>query len=357
MCDVTHLYVWCDPFVCVTWLICMCDMTHLYVWHDPFVCVMWLICMCDVTHLYVWRDSFVCVTWPICMCYVTHSYVWYGPFVRVTWPICMCDVIHLYVWRDPFVCVMWSICMCDVTHGCLSFPTTSRHPLCPSVVWWSEYPPPIATRSFVNPHAWSSVRHMSLSHMSVSHIFVRHISVSVWHISVRHISVWHISVCLSDICCGCPDMRQASLRDVRTPKTYIQDIYLYVYWLGAWCPDLPLGDYLVSFIVLIRVCHTYETDIQMCTYIHTYMHIHTFIHTYIHLQANRYLDQCMSHIWVRRWHLNESVTWIICMCDMTHWYVWHDSFICVTWLKHIFSRAFGRLCCMPRQTLRCVTPH
>ena len=26
------------------------------------------------------------------------------------------------------------------------------------------------------------------------------------------------------------------------------------------------------------------------------------------------------------------VTWLIHMCDMTHSYVWHDSFICVTWL-------------------------
>jgi len=26
------------------------------------------------------------------------------------------------------------------------------------------------------------------------------------------------------------------------------------------------------------------------------------------------------------------VTWLIDMCAMTHWYVWHDSLICVTWL-------------------------
>ena len=39
------------------------------------------------------------------------------------------------------------------------------------------------------------------------------------------------------------------------------------------------------------------------------------------------------------------VTWLIHMCDMTHsyvWhdsfiYVWHDSFICVTWLIHIHT--------------------
>jgi len=25
------------------------------------------------------------------------------------------------------------------------------------------------------------------------------------------------------------------------------------------------------------------------------------------------------------------------MCDMTHWYVWHDSLICVTWLIHMWE--------------------
>jgi len=29
------------------------------------------------------------------------------------------------------------------------------------------------------------------------------------------------------------------------------------------------------------------------------------------------------------------VTWLIHVCDMTHSYVWHDSFICVTWLVHV----------------------
>jgi len=29
------------------------------------------------------------------------------------------------------------------------------------------------------------------------------------------------------------------------------------------------------------------------------------------------------------------VTWLIHKCDMTHSFVWHDSFICVTWLIHM----------------------
>jgi len=42
-------------------------------------------------------------------------------------------------------------------------------------------------------------------------------------------------------------------------------------------------------------------------------------------------DPTHSHVW------HDScicVTWIIHMYDMTHSYVWHDSFTCVTWLIH-----------------------
>jgi len=31
------------------------------------------------------------------------------------------------------------------------------------------------------------------------------------------------------------------------------------------------------------------------------------------------------------------------MCDMTHSYVWHDSFICVTWLIHMIHDSFVRV--------------
>ena len=40
---------------------------------------------------------------------------------------------------------------------------------------------------------------------------------------------------------------------------------------------------------------------------------------------------CDMHLYV--WHDSFiCVTWLIRMCDMTHSYVGHDSFICVTWL-------------------------
>ena len=44
----------------------------------------------------------------------------------------------------------------------------------------------------------------------------------------------------------------------------------------------------------------------------------------------------MTHSYV--WHDSFiCVTWLIHMCDMTHSYVWHDSFICVTWLIHMYD--------------------
>jgi len=55
-CDMTHLYMWHDSFIHVTWLIYTCDMTHLYMWHDSFLYVTWLIHRPNMTQL-------TCVTW------------------------------------------------------------------------------------------------------------------------------------------------------------------------------------------------------------------------------------------------------------------------------------------------------
>jgi len=103
MCDMTHSYVWHDPFICVTWLIHMCDMTHSYVWHDSFICVTcsfiwvtWLIHMCDMIHVYVWHDSCICVTWLIYMCNTNHFHVWHDSFL-CPWLIRMCAMTHSYV--------------------------------------------------------------------------------------------------------------------------------------------------------------------------------------------------------------------------------------------------------------------
>jgi len=161
MCDMTHSCAWHDPFMCVTWPICVlwllytCDMTHLshiwvmshtcmsrrafwrtsapsfiwqtsFIWHDSFICVTWLIHMCAMTHLYVKRKSLqsehviwasnlhesrlcICVTWLIHLCTMSHS--------CVPWLIDLCDMAHLNVCHDSFKCVPWFIHMCAMTHS------------------------------------------------------------------------------------------------------------------------------------------------------------------------------------------------------------------------------------------------
>ena len=57
----------------------------------------------------------------------------------------------------------------------------------------------------------------------------------------------------------------------------------------------------------------------------------------------------MTHSYV--WHDSFTcVTWLIHMCDMTHSCVWHDSFTCVTWLIHMcdmtHSHVWHHLCDM-----------
>jgi len=48
---------------------------------------------------------------------------------------------------------------------------------------------------------------------------------------------------------------------------------------------------------------------------------------------------------------------IAVICDMTHWYVWYDSLICVTWLSHIHMRAAQPLnsCCTANISESCHT--
>ena len=57
---------------------------------------------------------------------------------------------------------------------------------------------------------------------------------------------------------------------------------------------------------------------------------------------------------------NACVTWLIHMCDMTHSYVWHDSFTCVNCLIHVWDISHSiwemrKSHCTPFTSRACVT--
>ena len=93
----------------VAWLMHTCDMAHLHVWHDPFICVTLPMHMCDMTQSHVWHDSFICmksfflnlegVTWLIHMCGMPiHEYD-----MTLSSQLERCDVTNLYAWQYSFV--------------------------------------------------------------------------------------------------------------------------------------------------------------------------------------------------------------------------------------------------------------
>jgi len=90
-------------------------------------------------------------------------------------------------------------------------------------------------------------------------------------------------------------------------------------WLNLLCGRLMLNC-LREFVVGTRLVGTVT---------HSYVWHDSFIYVtwLIHM-----CDMTRSYVW------HDSfiyVTWLIHMCDMTHSYLWHDSSIYVTWLIHI----------------------
>jgi len=58
----------------------------------------------------------------------------------------------------------------------------------------------------------------------------------------------------------------------------------------------------------------------------------------IHIWVTWHIHMCdITHSYVR-YDALICATWLIHMCDMTHLYVRDDSFICVTWLIHMCDR-------------------
>jgi len=89
--------------------------------------------------------------------------------------------------------------------------------------------------------------------------------------------------------------------------------------------------------------------IYTCICIYIYIYTHIYIHTYIYIYMYIY-THTNAYAWVGHdsWLMTHD-SWLMCHAntntylhrtrrtarDMTRSYVWHGSFICVTWLVHI----------------------
>jgi len=359
MCDLAHLHVWYDWFVCVTWLIRMCAITHSCVWHDSFVCVTWLMHTCDMTHSCVWHDAFIyeCDTtrsfviryMPVndgAACLRQRStlletvrdrlvYTWHDAYYMylytakcdmtrsfVTWRIHMlalrvliksnfvfgvtwfiCDTSYSYVWHDSciwhgsFLCVTWIIHTCDMTYSYM------RHDSCIYVTW--------------RIHMCDMI-HSYISH-GRSSMHVWHDSTHVWH-DVFRCDTWLIHTCHMDEACFICDMTFSYVWHDSFILLHVGTSWFYQRQLCGW-------RYGISLTCLIHMCDM--TD--------SYLWHNSFI------CVTWLIQMCdMTHSDV--WHVSFiCVAWLIQMCDIAHSYVRHDSFMCVTWLMKMCDVTYSYL--------------
>jgi len=144
----THLYVWHDTFIRVTWLFHACATWLIApVRYDSYTSVIWLIQyyllltldrrkyhVCLLSQSHAWHaSSFIRATPLIHVCAISLTRVWQDSFtITFYWlmvvinitslsrPTHIRDMTHSHVWHDTFACVTWHIHMCDMTHSYMS---------------------------------------------------------------------------------------------------------------------------------------------------------------------------------------------------------------------------------------------
>jgi len=76
-----------------------------------------------------------------------------------------------------------------------------------------------------------------------------------------------------------------------------------------------------------------------CVWHDAFMCVTWLIHVFDMTHSYVWHDSFICVRWLLHvWHDSYTcVTWLVHMCEMTYSYVWHDSFTCVTWLIHVFD--------------------
>jgi len=216
------------------------------------------------------------------------------------------------VWHDIFICVTWLIHMCDMTH---------------SYVWHDSFT------------CVPCLIHMC----DMTHSYMRHDNHSdVWHDSFTCVT-WQSFTCVTWRVCILTSLRHHSNASCKR--------FMCVTWLIHMC-DMTHA-YLPFFATPTYVCDTYVRTNIRARYVYTYIYksardtsirmLHTFPFPRHHLiYAIRLTHMCdMTHSYVCHDVFMCVTHHLMCairlthMCDMTHSYVCHDVFMRVTWRIHM----------------------
>jgi len=356
--DMTHLYAEHDSFIRRTWLIrskwrwvrdivrfdswCMAhklihmwDKTHSYVGHDSFICGTWLIHMWDMTHLYVGHDSFWIKSWSVweivrfdswCMGKLFHkwdiwkslSYMRHDLFICGTWPIrskwwCICEMVHFESWykgHDLFVCgtrllYIWDVFAWYVGHD------------------WDMTYSCVGHDSFVaNVDVFVILRPLIPDVWDMTHLYMGHGRFICGHDLFIYgtwlIYMWDTTPSYAGHDSFVCVTWQPHMWDM-TPSHVGHNTFIRGTWLNI------CGTWLIIFVGHNSfICGTW-THAWTRTRTHKHTHAHTNTHTHTHTIINLY---SVHYQW---WQSRSYV------CDVTHSYARHDSFVCVARLFHMYA--------------------
>ena len=203
---------------------------------------------------------------------------------------------------------------------------------------------------------------------SVSHLChtLCHILCNTWHVCMNTLShTWHSSCMYCVVCHTLSCMSSVVCHTLGCLSCLV-------------CHTLGGMSHTKAHIVCHTLCHIWR--VCMSTLCNTW-HIHmcnimphrTYSYAHMNMSCMIFLYLCMTHLYVQQyaaavvcvntllrvtWLIHTwrccSHTWSMHRCDMIIWYVWHDSFVCVTWCMMMRSHVW-RDAVVCRNTLLCVT--
>jgi len=382
--------VWHDLFVRMAWRIHMCDMTHP--WSNSWAPKMF---PGDVTHLCVWFDWFVCVSyvsrdWFICTyeSWLIHMYMIdsYESIIRhIPESYCMCLMWHIpygsksvshmcliidsCVWHDSFIGVTWLIHRCDMTHS-----------------WSNSWAPKKILSDMTHACVWSDWFICATSLIHMSHSTLMNESCHT-HESIRR----HIWDTLFDPYCMCHIVDSYVCRDLSICVTWLihgrilelqkcslmtwpihicdmtdsyvcHDVFIRVTWLihvcdmtysgsNACAPKIFPRDMTLQHTAthcntrngpstlcntrcspVIWHCNTLQRTSTHCnTLQHTATHCNTLQRTATHCNTLQRTATHCNTLQHTHWICN-TLQYKMFPRDMTYLYVWHESLKWATWL-------------------------
>jgi len=280
---------------------------------------------------------------------------------------CSCCRVVLYTWMRHIThrnasfhtCkwVMSHTCLRHVTHvnelrvsACITPHAWMNHVTCMSE--------PRCTYEYITAHMWMC--HVTRSHMYewvMSHVRMSHITQvnELYHTCewvMSHARMSHVTHA-NESCRACEWVMSHIWMNHGTHV----DLSVYTHMNESFtCHTDGQGNAFIHVCSLTNPhgidtnepCHTHTNE----SLSHIWMCHVTHMNETCHTDGPGNTTLCDSHHMSHVWVMSHVIVWyyLVHLCDVSHSYVWHDSYICAPWLIHICDRTLWLAQCDSHDT-------